>query len=391
MPPHAGPEVALATLAEVADDPDAYVKRWKATTSGKVIGAFSMNFPAEIAHAAGALPVLFQENREPDVHGRNLLAEFYCGYTRNIADSAAKGRLGIYDGFFLADHCTQLLGAADVVREELPDRPLYFGQLPTSLTDRWTMSEARRMMRSFVEEMGRAVGVTVTDAALRASIELYNTDRRLLRQLFAARRGGNAALTPGQLQALVKSGMVMDVADHTELLREVLAGLPEVPRDDRIRLHLSGHLCHAPKPELLAAIEECGAVVVDDDLFTGTRHVAADVPDDPDPVDALARWYLRRDAAAPCPTLVKHETDWEETLPRAVEESGAQGVIVLMVRFCEPHMLYYPELRRSLDQRGIPYLLIETEHEGLPVETVRTRVEAFLERIRRNVPVEVTV
>lgn len=375
---------ALDALAEVAADPDAYVARWKASTGRKVVGAFPMNFPAEIAHAAGALPVLIQENREPDSMGRYLLAEFYCGYTRNVADSAAKGTLDIYDGFFLADHCIQLLGAVDVVRAEMPDAPVYFGQLPPSLGDGWTLDEARRMMRSFVDEMGEFAGVPVTDAALAASIGLFNENRRLLRGLFASRRAGNAALTSAQLQALVKSSMVMDKEEHTRLLRQVVAGLATAPRDDRIRLHLSGHLCHAPKPELLATIEECGAIIVDDDLFTGTRYVSVDVAEDLDPVEALTRWYLGRDAAAPCPTRVKHETDWEDHLVHAVEASGAEGVIVLMVRFCEPHMLYYPELRKRLNERGIPHLLIETEHEGLPVETVRTRVEALLERIRRS-------
>ena len=374
---------ALEVLADVAVDPDAYVARWKQRTGGKVVGAFPMNFPAEIAHAAGALPVLIQENREPDSMGRNLLAEFYCGYSRNVADSAAKGSLDIYDGFFLADHCIQLLGAVDVVRAESPG-PVFFGQLPPSLGDGWTLGEARRMMRSFVEEMGRFAGTPVTDAALAASIALFNENRRLLRELFASRRAGNAGLTSVQLQVLVKSSMVMDKQEHTGLLRQVVAGLATAPRDDRVRLHLSGHLCHAPKPELLAAIEECGAIVVDDDLFTGTRYVSVDVAEDLDPVEALTRWYLRRDAAAPCPTRVKHETDWEDHLVHAVEASGAEGVIVLMVRFCEPHMLYYPELRKRLNERGIPHLLIETEHEGLPVETVQTRVEALLERIRRT-------
>jgi bcr-type benzoyl-CoA reductase subunit C len=375
---------ALNRLSGVAADPDAYVRHWRQRTGGKVVGAFPMNFPAEIAHAAGALPVLIQENREPDSMGRNLLAEFYCGYTRNIADSAAKGKLDIYDGFFLADHCIQLLGAVDVVRAESPDSPVYFGQLPTSLSDGWTLGEVRRMMRSFIEEMGRFAGAPISDVALSESIALFNQNRQLLREVFSARRAGNAALTSSQLQALVKSSMVMDKREHTTLLRQVVEGLASAPRDDRVRLHLSGHLCHAPKPELLAAIEDCGAIVVDDDLFTGTRYISTDVAQDLDPVEALTRRYLRRDAAFPCPTRVKHETDWEDQLVHAVEAADAQGVIVLMVRFCEPHMLYYPELRKRLNERGIPHLLIETEHEGLPVETVQTRVEALLERIRRS-------
>ncbi len=373
---------ALAALQEVADDPDSYVVRWKERTGGRAIGVFPMSFPAEIAQAAGALPVVIQENREPDSLGRNLLAEFYCGYTRNLADQAAKGMLDIYDGFFQADHCIQLLGAVDVVRSEV-NAPVFFGQLPTSMTDSWAGDRALATMRSFVEEMEHFAGAPVTDAALADAIAVSNENRRLLREVYASRRAGNAALSSPEVQALVKSSMVMDKREHTALLREVVAGLAAAPRDDRVRLHLSGHLSHAPRPELLAAIEECGAIVVDDDLFTGGRYISTDVPEDGDPVEALAEWYLRRDAVAPCPTLVKHETDWENLLVDAVETSGAEGVIVLMVRFCEPHMLYYPELRKRLNERDIPHLLIETEHEGLPVETVQTRVEALLERIRR--------
>lgn len=374
---------ALAPLAEVAEDPDAYVVRWKQRTGGKAVGVFPMNFPAEIAHAAGALPVLIQESREPDSIGRNLLAEFYCGYTRNIADSAAKGKLDIYDGFFNADHCIQLLGAVDVIRSESPEKPMFYGHLPTSLTDEETPAEARKMMQAFIDEVAEFAGKPITPEALATSISVFNENRRLLRGLFAARRAGDACFTSEQMQILVKSSMVMDKAEHTAALRNVIAAAAVAPRDGRIRLHLSGHFCHAPKPELLSAIEECGAIVVDDDLYTGTRYISTDVAEDRDPVTAISAWYLQRDAAVPCPTRVQHEADWEDHLLRAVEESSAQGVIVLMAKFCEPHMLYYPELRKTLDAHGIPHLLMETEHEGVPLEAVRTRVEALLERIRR--------
>ena len=74
--------------------------------------------------------------------------------------------------------------------------------------------------------------------------------------------------------------------------------------------------------------------------------------------------------------------DWEEYLTRSVHASGAEGVIILLAKFCEPHMLYYPELRKELMRSEIPHLLIETEHEGLALEMLRTRVEALLETIR---------
>jgi benzoyl-CoA reductase/2-hydroxyglutaryl-CoA dehydratase subunit BcrC/BadD/HgdB len=75
--------------------------------------------------------------------------------------------------------------------------------------------------------------------------------------------------------------------------------------------------------------------------------------------------------------------DWESYLLQSLKHSGAAGVVILMAKFCEPHMLYYPELRKALLRSQVPHLLIETEHEGLPAESIRVRMEAFLEQIRR--------
>ena len=127
-------------------------------------------------------------------------------------------------------------------------------------------------------------------------------------------------------------------------------------------------------------------MVVDDDLFTGYRYISTDVPETGDPCDGLTRWYFDRNNNVPCSTRAQKTVDWETYLVKSIQQSGAGGVIILMVKFCEPHMLYYPELRKELDRCNIPHLLIETEHEGLPLESLRTRVEALLERINRDAP-----
>ncbi|MEN0133540.1 MAG: 2-hydroxyacyl-CoA dehydratase family protein [Rhodococcus sp. (in: high G+C Gram-positive bacteria)] len=375
---------AMRTMSAVADRPNSYVTQWKERTGRKALGVFPMNFPAELAHAAGVLPVIIQEDREPITVGRNLLGEFNCGYTRNVADQAALGRLDVYDGFFHADHCIQLLGAIDVVREDESNKPVYFGQLMSSMSDDWAFPQVLGKMEDFRSELEKFADRTISDADLSRSIAIFDANRRLMRTIFENRRSGDAGLTSAQLQVLVKSSMIMDKEEHTELLRDVMRDSSYAPRDDRIRIHLSGHFCHAPKPELLDVIEDCGAIVVDDDLFHGTRYVSTDIGLEGDPLEALASVYLRRNTAVPCPTRVQHEVDWDRFLVDSVDASGAQGVIVLMAKFCEPHMLFYPELRKALETRSIPLLLIETEHEGLPMESVRTRVEALVERIRRK-------
>jgi benzoyl-CoA reductase subunit C len=378
-------EAAIAALTEIADDPQAYAEDWKQRRGGKVIGIFPMNFPAEIVHAAGALPVEVQASRDAITVGRNLLYEFYCAYTRSISDQAATQKLDVFDAFFLVDHCVALLGAVDAMRYELPDKPMFLAQYMASMDEPWTPPEIRKKVEILRSELGDFTGAPVSTEALKNSIRAFNRNRQMLRQVYDLRRAGRAHITATQMQVLVKSSMVMDIDEHNEILTDVVDRLlaPTTP-PDLVKLHLSGHFCHAPRPELLSAIEECGAVVVDDDLYTGFRHISTDVPEDDDPVDALTRWYFDRNVTVPCATRVQNNVDWDTYLLKSLEESGAAGVVVLMAKFCEPHMLYYPELRKALDRSHIPHLLIETEHEGLPLESLRTRVETFLERIRRG-------
>lgn len=374
-----------AALAHIANDPNSYAADWKRTHAGKVIGTFPMNFPTELVHAAGALPVVVQESGEPITLGRTLLFEFYCGYTRSLTDQAMTGQMEVFDAFFLVDHCVALLGAADAMRFALPDKPIFLAQYPASMDEAWNVPEIRTQIDLLRAQLEDFCGVTITDAAISNSIRLFNRNRQLLRHLYDLRRAGRIRITAGQMQVLVKSGMVMDIEDHTNLLVEYIAALEkDGAREDLVKLHLSGHFCHAPPIALLDMIESCGAVVVDDDLFAGYRYISTDVPETGDPADGLTQWYFDRNTNVPCSTQAQKTVDWETYLVKSLEKSGAEGVIILMAKFCEPHMLYYPELRKELDRCQIPHLLIETEHLGLPLEQLRTRVEALIERVTRG-------
>ncbi|MCW2759702.1 MAG: fldC [Nocardioidaceae bacterium] len=385
MPDPSGP---LATLAAVARDPRAYVGSWRAAHPGRpVIAVLPMNFPRELALAAGTLPVIVQDDQEPVTEGRALLPEFYCGYTRNLADQAATGRFDLYDAVLMADHCIQLIGAADVVRQLMPETTVFFGMLNPSMHDSWAERRVTGMIDEFATELERLAGAAPSDEALHAAIVANNRDRALIRSLFDERTEGRSLFSPVALRDIVGSAMVMEPDEHHALLVAAIAEAAATPRDDRVRVHLSGHLCHAPRRELLEAIEDSGAQVVDDDLYHGRRHVSTDVDETGDPREALGHWYSERNTTIPCPTRVQNDVDWDTWLVEAVRRSGAEAVIHLLPKFCEPHMLYYPELRKGLEAAGIPQLQIETEHEGLPLESFRTRIEALVERTLRTRPV----
>lgn len=376
----------LSVFNGVATDPLGYARAWKDANQRPVIGSFPMNFPGELAHAAGALPVILQEAQDAITFGHGVLFPFYCGYTRSVVDQAAKNDLDFLDAIMFGDHCVQLLGAADAVRQLLPNTRVIFFQLISSMCDPWTLGRSRESFETLKAELEDFVGRPVEDASLHASVRLFNRNRQLIRRLYEMRVSGAVALTATQMQAVVKSSMIMDKAEHTALLESLLEQVernPE-PSPQGIRLHLSGHFCQAPKREILDMIEGCGAIVVGDDLYHGFRYISTDVRPDGDPIDALAEWYLARNTGVPCPTRVQNNVDWDGYLLNAIEREKAQGMIVLMAKFCEPHMYYYPEVKEAFERRGVPHLLIETEHEAMAIESLKTRVETFLEIVKRR-------
>ncbi|MDA6816122.1 2-hydroxyacyl-CoA dehydratase family protein, partial [Escherichia coli] len=62
-------------------------------------------------------------------------------------------------------------------------------------------------MEDFRSELEKFAGRPISTADLARSIDIFDTNRRLMRTIFENRRSGDAALTSAQLQVLVKSSI----------------------------------------------------------------------------------------------------------------------------------------------------------------------------------------
>lgn len=153
---------SIARLTEVAKDPYGYVADWKRSHNRKVIGVLPMNFPLDLLHASGALPVILQESASPITGGRGLLPEFYCGYTRSLADQADSGELDVFDAFMCVDHCISLLGAYDGIRFTLPSRPAPLTQFVASMDEIWSYPSVRGRVDQLRDQAEDFLGVTIS-------------------------------------------------------------------------------------------------------------------------------------------------------------------------------------------------------------------------------------
>jgi benzoyl-CoA reductase/2-hydroxyglutaryl-CoA dehydratase subunit BcrC/BadD/HgdB len=251
---------------------------------------------------------------------------------------------------------------------------------------------AQRALKDITEEFEKIrsglsneiAGSPIDNAAINNSIQVYNQNRSLLKAIHDFRRKNPVLLKARDMQAIIISTMVMQKEESNNLLAKLLKELEMMPTTqiNGIPLFLSGHLCQAPKLELLDIIESLGGLVVDDDMFTGYRYFAKDAEVDGDPIRSLVGRYL--EIEPPCPTRFHPNNMWDRYILDRALEVGAKGVIILQPKFCEPQMFAYVHQKKTLTEAGMPHILIETEHEMLSFEGIRTRIQAFLEMIHSS-------
>jgi benzoyl-CoA reductase subunit C len=375
-------ENILSVLKNLVKDPYGGLNEWKKIHKKKIIACMPMQIPEEIIHAAGALPVVIPESREPVTIASKHIQNFFCGYARSIIDVVLKGKLDFLDGMVFQDTCHTMRPIFDIINANHPFPYMQRIFMPLALQKPQAKPFLLGELKRFRAGVERFTGREVSDGALWKSINIYNENRELMAGLYDLRRDRPGIMTAREMVAVNTAGMLMPKEDHNTLLKRLIPTLRErkPPIDNaeaRIRLVLTGSLCEAPPDVLLDLTEEMGGIVADDDLYTGSRYFLTKVPLCEDPIEGLADAYLHM--VSPCPTRIYSKLELGPYLVNMVKKANAKGLVIVMVKFCEAHDYTYPHMRRHLDAAGISYLMIKTEHETNMVEQTKTRLQAFLE------------
>ena len=64
-----------------------------------------------------------------------------------------------------------------------------------------------------------------------------------------------------------------------------------------------------------------------------------------------------------------------------VKETGADAVVVCMMKFCDPEEFDYPIYKAQLEEAGIPMLYLELDQQIESFEQIRTRIQSFAEMV----------
>ncbi|MFH1757394.1 MAG: 2-hydroxyacyl-CoA dehydratase family protein [Pseudomonadota bacterium] len=368
----------ISKFMETAENPFLYLKNWKAQTGKKILGYFCTNTPEEIIQAAGFLPVRLLGTKESISMAAKHLQSYSCSLVQSSLESALRGDLSFLDGTIFPHTCDSIQRLSDIWAENL-GFPFHWDlvlpvKLHTESARIYLIQELHRFRRGLQE----FTACPISDEDLRSSIVLANANRLLLRKLYGIKNRNSILFSAAEFSAIVKTATLWPKAEHNAMIERLISWAEKSPpvANAGIRLFIAGSVCD--QLSFFNLVDTCGVSIVGDDLCTGWRYFSEDVPATGNPIEALAERLIRK---VPCPCKYNPNFDRGTDLLQRVKNSNAQGVVFLHLKFCDPHAFDYPYLKKRLDEKNIPSLLLEIEPGGITLGSVETRLKAFIETL----------
>jgi benzoyl-CoA reductase/2-hydroxyglutaryl-CoA dehydratase subunit BcrC/BadD/HgdB len=356
----------------------------------KVLGSFCVFVPEELVLAVDGVLV-------------GLCAGAEVGFDRaeQVLPSNTCSLIKGFFGFAMTDVCPYLASADMIVGENtcggkkkayevcksegIVDN-LYVMDMPQMKSEegRVLLEAEYRKFAAKLEELSQK---RITADSLKRGIEIVNNKRRALQRLADLRSADPAPISGLDALLVNQVSFYDDPLRFTESVNKICDELEtKVKRDEGTfdkgakRILMSGCPMAVPNWKVPMIVESAGAVLVGEESCVGERGFQFLVDDKGDTVekmlDSIVDRYFRIDCAVftPNPSRLEH-------VKSMISKYKADGVIHYGLQFCSPYQIEAGQIEKELESGGIPALRIDTDYSKGDVERIRTRVEAFVERI----------
>ena len=369
---------ALLECLELVESPDYLpVARWR-EQGGKVGGHFQVYFPEEIIHAAGMLPVKLRGAPHEPSRAESHFGSYLCSILKTSLELALSGKVEL-DLFVSHPICDAARNLAAIWGRNFtyPCQILYLPQNPNSSGSiPWLRHEYDRVRRTVEAVAGRPVG----DDDLRRSVAVFNTNRRLLREVYQIKRDTPWLLAAEDAYALTALAGMLPREEHNDLLATLLPRIRarQTRPEDRSRVVFEGGFCEQPPFDLIRMLGR-SVYLVDDDLLIGLRWIRDDVALDGDPLHNLAFAYCEQSSYSP----VQHDLrkPKEAMILDRVRAARADAVILAAAKMCEPGLEEQVTYVRALEEAGVAHFVTEFEENMTSFEQLTLQLETFTENL----------
>lgn len=369
-------EELLSEFAEIVSSPRKQLDKYLAQEK-KAIGCFPYYIPEEIVYAADMVPFGIWGQTGGTINAaKEYFATFYCTIAQLNLEMGLKGTLDGLSGVIASPMCDTLRPFTQNFRVACPQFPLIFLAHPQNRKPGYGVDFTVTQYTNVKDKLEEIGGKSISEESLRNAIKVYNHSRDSRRKFVELAGKHPEIVTASQRNAVLKSAYFILKSEHTVLLNELNNLLEKAPIVEwkGPKIVTSGIVLDSPC--LLEIIESNNIAIVADDVAHESRAIRIDVPEnEEDPMKALALQFAAQDYDT---LLYDPEINKRPGyIVDKVKKNGAQGVVIMMMQFCDPEEMEFPALKKGLEEAGIPYVRIGIDQQMTNFEQARTSLQAF--------------
>jgi len=368
----------ITELETAAQYPSRTVQQAMEISKRPAVGCFPYYTPDEIIYAAGFLPVGLWGGQSDIMLADTYLQSFCCSMMRENVEQGMKGHYDFLSAVIIPTYCDTLKCICENWKAAVPQTILIPMVYPQNRSIQagidYLVAEYQRVQ----EELEGISGRKITEQKLTDSFLLYEEYRTLMREFTILAARYPITINAKTRQLLLKAAFFMDKKMYIQKIREICRNLENFPAEsfDGKKVVVTGIL--AEPTGLLDILVENKIAIVADDLANSSWQFRTNSQKGNGVLEKMA--YRIADQSG-CSLLFEAQKTRGQLLVDLVKTTEADGVVVVMMKFCDPEEFDYPIYKKELEAANIPLLYLEIEQKMDSMEQLRTRVQSFAEML----------
>ena len=336
---------------------------------GKIAAVLPYHYPRALLRAHGIFPVeVWGPPHVDDMSGVQHFPEYTCKIVQKGTCFLTGAGGEAVDCILIPHTCDSLQGMASVIRDFLQEtKPVLTIYHPRGRRQS-DLDFLTRELHCLSKSLSEISGLTPSDRDLRSAMDTEHEAQVAFSKLVSNRN--NYCVSDREFYTILRAREYLPAEDFIALISQIPTGL-HTPKG--VPLMMSGIV--AEPLDLFDRLNEFGAHVVGDDLGCCSRRIY----NSPIPGDAFHALAVQLMSMPPDPTV---SSPYEKRFSHVTERmaaTGAKGLLVYDVKFCEPELFYLPMLEKAVTSAGFGFLYVETELSPEIPQTILNRINAFVE------------
>lgn len=349
-----------------------------------IVGTFCTYFPQEIAMAMGAATVsLCSTSDETIPAAEKDLPKNLCPLIKSSYGFAATKKCPFFYFSDLVVGETTCDGKKKMYEYLSQFKDVFTMELPNRQTEDGLQLWKNEIIR-FKEYLEKKFEVTITEEQIREAVRVQNEGRVALKRLYELMKLDPAPMK-GQDLFKVLYGSTFK-PDRSKIPAEVNAIADKIEKEyaegkmeeKKPRILVTGCPIGGATEKVIKAIEDNGGIVVTFENCSGAKSIDKLVDEDTDDIyQAIAERYLSIGCSVMTPNPNRLEL-----LGRLMDEYQVDGVVEMILQACHTYNVESLGIRRFVnEEKGKPYISVETDYSQADIGQLNTRIAAFIEML----------